>query len=71
MSYLTSNYMAHGGALWVVGAELRIASGGSITAAGTQASKIADPTAGSLGSTRAKVIEIIDALEGVGVTAAT
>ena len=42
MSYNTANYEEQGGAVTVIGGELRIASGGSITAAGTQASVLAD-----------------------------
>lgn len=36
------NYTEQGGAKTVIGGELQIASGGSITAAGTQAAAIAD-----------------------------
>lgn len=42
MSYNTENYTEQGGAVTVIGGELRIASGGQITAAGTQAEAIAD-----------------------------
>lgn len=42
MSYNTSNYTEQGGAKTVIGGELQIASGGSITAAGSQAAVIAD-----------------------------
>ena len=42
MSYNTANYEEQGGAVTVIGGELRIASGGSITAAGTQATVLAD-----------------------------
>lgn len=42
MSYNTSNYTEQGGATTVIGGELQIASGGSITAAGSQAAVIAD-----------------------------
>lgn len=42
MSYNTDNYQEQGGDVWVVGGELRMASGGSITAAGTQATVLAD-----------------------------
>lgn len=42
VSYNTANYEEQGGAVMVIGGELRIASGGSITAAGTQATVLAD-----------------------------
>lgn len=42
MTANTANYKEQGGDVWVVGGELQIASGGSITAAGTQASVLAD-----------------------------
>lgn len=38
----TVNYMEQGGAVWEIGGELRIADGGSITNAGTQATHLAD-----------------------------
>lgn len=51
-----SNYMEQGGSIWVVGGELQLASGATLTAAGTQASNIADATAltenaGAIGGT--------------------
>ena len=42
MTANTANYHEQGGDVWVVGGELQIASGGSITAAGTQATVLAD-----------------------------
>ena len=42
MTYNASNYTEQGGAKTVIGGELHIASGGTITAAGTQASAIDD-----------------------------
>lgn len=48
------NYEQQGGNVWVVGGELRIASGGKITANGTQASAITaltDSTTGTANNT--------------------
>jgi len=42
MAYQTKNYEEQGGAVLVIGGELRIDSGGKITAAGTQTALIAD-----------------------------
>jgi hypothetical protein len=50
MSYNVSNYDAHGGAVWVIGGELRILAAGSITANGTQASAIVALTDNSAGT---------------------
>lgn len=45
MSYNTSNYRQQGGAVDVIGGELRVVTGGKITPnSGTQASAIADLT---------------------------
>lgn len=71
MSNNTDNYSAQGGGEWVVGGELNIATGGTITANGTQASVIADPTGGSTTDAEARtaINAIIDALQGVGIVA--
>lgn len=54
------------------GDELVIASGGKITAAGTQASHIADIANDANGTAIATAVNaIIAALEGVGITAAS
>lgn len=42
MAANVSNYNEQGGDVTVIGGELRVASGGSITAAGTQATVLAD-----------------------------
>lgn len=79
-TYNTSNYEAQGGDLLVIGGELRIASGGTITAAGTQASTIADATAitGGESPTEAehnaaltKINSILAALRGAGIIASS
>lgn len=44
MAYQTKNYEEQGGAVLVIGGELRIASGAQVTAAGTQAAT--QPTGG-------------------------
>lgn len=53
--------------------ELVIESGGSITAAGTQASVIADPSGGATQDAEARtaIAAIIDALQGVGIVASS
>jgi hypothetical protein len=70
MSYNTDNYEQQGGAVWVVGGELSISSGATITAAGSQAANIAsvDPT-GVAADNAAAINAIITALEGVGILA--
>lgn len=74
------NYVEQGGAVSVIGGELRVASGGTITAAGTQASHIADATAitGGEAPTEAehnaaltKINSILAALRGVGILASS
>lgn len=50
MSYNASNYTEQGGAVTVIGGELKIAAGGKITNAGTQASAIADLTDSTTGT---------------------
>ena len=42
MSYNAKNYVKQGGDVTVIGGELNVATGGKITAAGTQANHIAD-----------------------------
>ena len=44
MSYNARNYVEQGGDVTVIGGELNVATGGKITAAGTQANHIADLT---------------------------
>ena len=53
------------------GDEIRVETGGKITAAGTQASLISDPTGGATTDTQARtaINAIIDALQGVGIVA--
>ena len=67
--YQPKVYRDEGGDRQVVadGGEIRMESGSSITDDGTQASKITDPT--DLAETITAVEAIIDALEGVGITA--
>lgn len=74
------NYVEQGGAVSVIGGELRVASGGTITADGTQASHIADATAitGGEAPTEAehnaaltKINSILAALRGVGILASS
>lgn len=77
MSYENvSNYTEQGGAVTVIGGELKIASGGTITAAGTQAAAITDataitggeaPTEAEHNALLAKVNSILAALRGVGI----
>lgn len=65
-SYTPLVYMEQGGG------ELVVKSGGQITAAGTQASAIADVSVATIAWTtgdKAKVNSIIAALEGVGILA--
>lgn len=83
MSYNASNYTEQGGAVTVIGGELRIASGATITAAGTQAAHIADASvAHALNSTFSdvevetalnalgtKINALIAVIEGAGLTA--
>lgn len=81
----TDNYKEQGGAVWVVGGELRVASGGTITAAGTQASHIADADVAhdvnstfsdteveaALDALGGKINSILAALEGAGILASS
>lgn len=70
MSYNTDNYEQQGGAVWVVGGELNIASGATITAAGSQAANVAAvATGGNAAANAAAINAIITALEGVGILA--
>ena len=57
-SYNTLNYRQQGGAVDVIGGELRIASGGKLTANGTQAgptATITDNTGGTASATLAAI----------------
>lgn len=72
------NFKEQGGALTVIGGELRIASGGTITAAGTQATAISDltaitggeaPTEAEHNAVRTAVNSILAALRGAGIIA--
>ena len=79
------NYTEQGGAKTVIGGELSVASGGKISAAGTQASHIADAkinyTTGDLdieseiitafNATNTAINAILAALEGAGILAST
>ena len=68
MSYNAKNYVEQGGDVTVVGGELNVATGGKITAAGTQANHIADLTAqADSAAIIAAVNAILAALEGVGI----
>lgn len=83
MSYNASNYNEQGGAVTVIGGELEIAAGATLTAAGTQAAHIADASvAHALNSTFSdtevetalnalgtKINAILAVLEGIGATA--
>lgn len=70
MSYNADNYEQQGGAVWVVGGELHISSGATLTAAGTQAANIAPvATGGNAAANAAAINAIITALEGVGILA--
>ncbi|HEY7822172.1 MAG TPA: hypothetical protein VIG24_05040 [Acidimicrobiia bacterium] len=72
MSYNADNYEQQGGAVWVVGGELQISSGATITAAGSQAANIAAVTTGtgaSASGNATAINAIITALEGVGILA--
>ncbi len=85
MSYNSDNYEKQGGAELVIGGELNIASGGTITAAGTQASTIADlkvdyttgdldneaKTITAFNTTNAAINSIIAALKGAGIIASS
>lgn len=65
-----SNYTEQGGSVTVIGGELKVASGGKITAAGTQASHITDIANDASGTQIATAVNaILAALEGVGITA--
>ena len=62
------NYIEQGGEKTVIGGELNIASGGKITAAGTQANHIADIANDANGTAIATAVNaILAALEGVGI----
>lgn len=62
------NYIEQGGEKTVIGGELNIASGGKITAAGTQANHIADIANDANGTAIATAVNaILKALEGVGI----
>jgi hypothetical protein len=62
------NYIEQGGEMSVIGGELNIASGGKITAAGTQANHIADIANEANGTAIATAVNaILKALEGVGI----
>lgn len=62
------NYIEQGGEKTVIGGELNIASGGKITAAGTQANHIADIANDANGTVIATAVNaILAALEGVGI----
>lgn len=66
------NYAAQGGDVWHVSGEIRMESGGQITAAGTQASAIADvDTAGSAtaAANATAINAILAALRGAGIIA--
>lgn len=69
MSYNTENFTEQGGAVSVIGGELRIASGGSITADGVQAAAVSTTSGQSLGFVSASVDSLIIALRGVGIIA--
>lgn len=72
MSYNTDNYMQQGGEVWVIGGELKLASGATITANGTQAAHIANATTGTGATASAnatKINSILTALRGVGILA--
>lgn len=67
MAYQTKNYTEQGGERTVIGGELDIATGGKLTAAGTQASAIANAkvnyTTGDL-SDEAEIIAALNATNG-------
>lgn len=64
------NYIEQGGEKTVIGGELNIASGGKITAAGTQANHIADIANDADGTAIATAVNaILKALEDVGILA--
>ena len=64
------NYIEQGGEKNVIGGELNIASGGKITAAGTQANHIADIANDAYGTVIATAVNaILKALEDVGILA--
>lgn len=70
------NYKEQGGAVTVIGGELRIASGGTITAAGTQAAAISDFSGTGNYTNDEDAIEtavnsILAALRGAGIIAAS
>lgn len=70
MSYNVKNYTEQGAEKTVIGGELQIATGGKITAAGTQAATIADITGSATGEQIATAVNaIIAALKGVGIIA--
>lgn len=66
MSYIPKNYEDLGGNRTNVGGELDILAGGIITAAGTQASAITDPT--DLASCIVAITALSAAIKGVGIT---
>lgn len=70
----TKNYNENGGNVMVVGGELKIASGGKITNAGTQAAAIADhadPGTATAADIATKQNFILAALRGVGIIASS
>ena len=75
-----SNYKEQGGEVTVIGGELRIAAGGTITEDGTQAGAIADlaaitggesPTETEHNALRTAVNSILAALRGAGIIASS
>lgn len=74
MTANTPNHTEQGGAVTVIGGELRIASGATVTADGTQAAAISDvPTAGSAtaAANATAINAILAALRGAGIIAAS
>jgi len=85
MAYQTKNYTEQGGERTVIGGELDIATGGKLTAAGTQASAIANAkvnyTTGdldaeaeiiaALNATNGTINSILTALRAVGIIASS
>lgn len=62
------NYKEQGGEVQVIGGELKIATGGKVTANGTQANHIVDITGSATGAEIATAVNaILLALENVGI----
>lgn len=66
-NYITKNFEDQGGDRTVIGGELKVATGGKITANGVQHAAIVNPT--DLATALTAIAALTAALKGVGITA--